>query len=287
MFTTSTSGTSSSGWGGQQLRISGSTYSWVDPDYPVLARPGPDYVTACTDLAICPQVCFDVNGYYRDLGVHWRSPISVIRKAYQRLDGPNDARLTYVFKQLLNKGTRYDYDRAPLGSMFVDRYVLERLKRQALDELRAAGAVPSDDGTDLIEALRRKGLDVEADTPDEGLDEPVEPVDDDERTARDSAEVETPWVYAYYRLKTRCADLERLQQWQELLLQAFHEKGVRAQFAVGYHHLMARKWLLYPAGNRVIAFLHDQEEPSIEIAREAVSDRVVTQCFTPSTPNGR
>jgi hypothetical protein len=250
---------------------------WSDPEDPYCYAPqvshyGPVDFTTETALAITPLVCFDVNGYYRELGVHWKATKGTLRKAYQALDGPNSARLTYVFKQLLNPAIRFAYDRTPLGELFIDEYVMTALKRKMMDA-RAARGEDTTAPDAFVEELRRHGYEASIDTPQESVDGSLEPVDDEDRPAGENRKA-VPWLYAYYRLRSQMADTERLAQWQELLVQAFREKGIVQTIAVGYHGFMAKKWLVYPGGSRVIVFLGDHEQPTIEAAREA-SDRVV------------
>jgi len=68
-----------------------------------------------TSMALVPmdRVCHDVNGYYRELGVDWRATKKELKEAYVERDGPNDARLTYVFKQLLDPLTPRRTTRRP------------------------------------------------------------------------------------------------------------------------------------------------------------------------------
>lgn len=269
-MTWSTSGTTSTG--GYTTMSFGFAFN---PDMPALSHSGPVEFSTCTDLAIQPTICHDVNGYYRELGVHWKASRADLRKAYLAKDGPNDARLTFIFKQLLNKKIRRAYDMSPLGSLFMDKYVWAWLKSQMLGK-RSARGERIDRESDFEEEMRANGFVPTHDTPKAGVDASDESVDPDSEDPAESTPKPPPWQYAYYRWHTLVRDTERLARWQELLVSAFREKGIHTRLAVGYRGRMVLPWMVFPVGYRVVVFLNDEEQPTIAMAR-AVADRVVAQ----------
>src|SRR5438067_12657373 len=86
---------------------------------------GPVDISTQTCLERAWDLIWDVNGYYRALGVQWpfKDGRKDLRVAYHERGGPDDEYLTYVFKQLLQPKVRSDYDKSPLGSRFRDKYV--------------------------------------------------------------------------------------------------------------------------------------------------------------------
>jgi hypothetical protein len=97
---------------------------------------GEPLASSCQDLAVRPEVCWDVCGYYRRLGVHWRASSKDIRLAYLAKDPlSKDEPLFYAMSQLVDPVIRRAYDLMPLGGMFMgDRGVREAIDRAAAFE---------------------------------------------------------------------------------------------------------------------------------------------------------
>lgn len=257
--------------------------SYVNPDLPVLVGQGdPDFST-CTDLEPYTwPICWDVNGYYRDLGVHWKATKRELFLAYRDGDGPNNARLTYVFKQLLNADVRARYDRAPLGSQFVDKYVMEALTRAIKQEMARRG-MDQGDPDQFGRAARFFGFDVDDsdsrdDTPDTGFaddvdKEPVESEDvSDPPETLEASPVEVPFQYPYYLWRSTCGDRDALGRWQALLVAALAKKGVKQRISIGFHGRMAHPWVTAAVGYRTVVFLNQHIEfPTVEMA-DAVAE---------------
>lgn len=273
-------------WAGANTTSTVGTFTYlarpqfVDPDAPVLVGDGdPDFST-CTDLETTdPVLCWDVNGYYRDLGVHWRATKKELFIAYRDDGGPDNARLTYVFKQLINPVIRRKYDKAPFGSRFVDKYVAEEIIREMKRQMAAAGMDTADDDN-IRRVAKHFGLETEPedDTP-EG--DPVEEIDKDPSQDEDVSDppeilaAAPPFSYPFYLWRSRCDDRERLGLWQSMLVQAFSQKGVKRRLSVGYLGRMAHSWSHMTVGRRLVVFLNENHEPTPEMA-EAVADLIKT-----------
>lgn len=251
--------------------------SYVDLDAPLLSHQGPTEFSTCTDLAIRPEVCWDVNRYYQILGVHWKATKKQLMRGYQKFGSMPSALVTYCFTQLLDPEVRTSYDAAPLGMIFNDKYVQQWLMRKAKMEMSKFGMNTEDPET-LRQAFAAMGINVDfepdqtqTDTTEEVVDEDLQDVQD-EVSATESTQA--PWAYAYYLWRSNSQDTERLREWQELLVQAFREKGIKTRLAVGFHGRSAHPWLTSRIGYRTVVFLNDAQQPTVEAARSA-ADRVV------------
>lgn len=232
---------------------------------------GPTDASTSLDLAIPLRQVWDANGYYRDLGISPDATRREIREAYQRLNGQESPRLTYIVKQLLDPEVRARYDATPLGSVFLDYEVetmlrLARVQQTAM--LRAQGRAEEaeeiealDFGESLDTLIRRD------------KDEPAQPD-------------QTVWSWSYYLKGTQppLMGRERLRRWQELLVSALGRTGLRLRLAVGFSGGMGPPWEVTWIGSQVVVFLRDDERPTEALARQAAS-RVV-QHRQPTTPRG-
>lgn len=259
----------------------------VKPDAPVLAteedqdplcfsvpvRLGKGPLTWSTSTALVPveRVCYDVNGYYRELGVHWRASRRELMQAYQVLDGQSSARLTFVFKQLLDPEVRDRYDRMPEGSTFLDDYTDHELKRRAH---RAAG--------------ERSGRG-EIVSAEEVLDEwgyllvdDVE-LDSVRSIGKDQKRPDEPWDYSYYAWKTSSylPDQHRLRRWQELLSTAASRRGVCPPVIIGTTALSDQPFKLEDVNGSMVIFFSEETTPTPSIADDVI-DRSLH--FSPYSP---
>lgn len=261
-MTTSSSGT------GFTITYGNTAPTWAVPpplpDHPVLRGRGPVEFSTCTEVAKSPMFVWDVNGYYRDLHCPTDATRKMLRLAYMSLGGPNNHRLTYVFKQLLNPEVRRAYDRMPLGQPFMDDYVREEISRRAKEAaVRAANVARQKYGKDLDPDDLFKDIAVQM-AKDDGWDISFEDLDND---ANDD-EAEQPRIYhfAFYQWKSNCDDTDRLIEWQELLVRAFAERGVKEKIALGFLGRMPHRVLLGKVGYRLVVFLHEEQEPNAEYA---------------------
>lgn len=220
-----------------------------------------------TDLAISPPVIWDANRYYRSLGFAWPFrgiTVKQLRLAYMDRDGQSSEFLTYVLKMLRNPEIRRAYDLTPFGRQFLDRYVQDMLKRQAIEAARKfnemRGFGPERTAQDV---LNEWGFGVDPEGSSEQPDVPKVSVPD--------ATVKTPWMYSYYLWRSDCDDTERLARWQELLRAEFVRSGMKLRFAVGFMGRNARRWVTGEVEGRLVVYLHEDVDPTEEMAVAAVA----------------
>lgn len=243
----------------------------------VLVGNGPPECTSCTALSVLPLAIFDVNGYYRELGVNPRATRAELRRAYhakvgEQQSGADAARLTYILSQLLQPDVRFAYDCTPLGELFEDRYVLEAIKRQMLLRMDQKKAQLRKDGVD-VDAIDDESLerDIYAEMGVETDDEtPGETVDDLPAIGEDGSSP-AKFEYSYYLWGTGLVEdpenLGRLAEWQHLLVSAFAREGVSIKFAVGFHG-KPHGWVQGQIGSRNIFLLNVLHEPTEAVAAE-------------------
>lgn len=234
---------------------------------PVRFGMGPDTVSTCTALAVVPEIIWDVNGYYRELGVPTNATRKELRLAFQRLDGHSSDRLTYIMGQLLNAETRREYDCTPLGQPYMDRYVQDGFKRAAKREADRRNA--QGDKITAREVLDEMGLKIED-------EESPDPVDNEEQVGQHGAEEPAgyvdPWEYSYYLWRSISPEEDRLQQWQELLHREAVASRVVIQFAVGYRGGSdVPDWSVTTVGDAHVAFLNERVKPTRAHALAALS----------------
>jgi hypothetical protein len=247
---------------------------------PVQLGWGPPLWSSSTVLALRNEVCHDVNGYYREMGVHWRCTRRELTQAYELLNGPNSARLTYIFKQLRDPLIREAYDRSPLGVPFLDDYTEQWIKRRA-----------------TMEAAARTGRTGEAVSPQDVLDEWGLTTVDDVPTSAD-APLDTvgptvedlpqeaapdPWGYASYAWKTTSflRDEERLRAWQTALGRAAAVRSIHSPLAIGSTSVSVPPFTLVEVGGEWVILFSEAEEPSEELAGKAL-DQLLS--IPPKTP---
>jgi predicted transcriptional regulator len=199
--------------------------------YPVqYGLPGTVLASSHTGLAPFRPVVWDVNGYYRALGVRTDATRKELREAYQALRGDESVRLTYVFGQLLNEAVRRSYDATPLGEQFLDEYVEADMKRRASAE---AGRRTAEAGEPILaeEVLDDWGYYLIPDLTSsesgelEQLDNPPPPKQD--------WRYQEIWGWGYYLWRTRDFDIFQLRNWQALLVAELSARGCSVRFAVG------------------------------------------------------
>lgn len=227
-------------------------------------RPGdyrPSVFTTSQDLVRYAQIVWDVNCYYLDLGVRTDATRLQIRRAYERWRGWESPRLTYIVKQLLNPEIRAAYDACRPGWLFFDEYVLASTNRRIQDDLARHFA---DGGT--MEQTEKIDFSHLVGKPFQVVDRPPSGEQD-----------EVPsWGWGYYLWQSGCRDERRLAQWQEHLVRVLAERKEHTHLAVGFlgKH-MACPWEVTTVGNRLVAFLSDDQQPTADLANQA-ADRVET-----------
>jgi hypothetical protein len=228
------------------------------PTRPRRVGDGPVAFSTCTALARSPEVSFDVNAYYRELGVHWRANRGELRRAYYRLEGYRDRRLTYVLHQLLDSAVRRRYDAMPPIEPMMDRYVLAALMRAANQSASQHAYEHRDDprAEEDLEAALLESLEI--------LDEHL--TNEQDRRATPASSVE----YGHYLWQTDADDPQRLTRWQEHLIQAATRTGTTRTLAIGLHGLTP-EWLVSRVGYLDVAFLRHDAEPTSTAADGAIS----------------
>jgi hypothetical protein len=239
-----------------------------DPQDPlrfaVPVKLGRGALTWSTSTALLPveNPCYDVNGYYRELGVHWRATRKELAQAYTDLDGQQFPRLTYIFKQLLNPKIREAYDRAPQGEPFLDAYTDEQLKRRAHTEAHCRVSK----GEDISAAQIMDEWGYTLLTDDE--------VDSVSPIGKDLIYGDDPWEYSYYAWKTSTylPDVHRLRRWQELLSTAASQRGVSPRMVIGTTAVSDQPFMLEDVNGNQVIFFSEDASPTLLVAHEAIEN---------------
>lgn len=197
--------------------------------------------SSCLELEPWPSMCYDVNGYYCELGVGYRATRKQLLRAYLERDGQSDERLTYVFSQLLDPKIRREYDACQPDEVFFDRYVIEGIRRKADEQSRQLRTMGIEVSTEDL--LDKWGFDFDSPGVVQEQDQAEERVD----TPKESRETvgvppetppQDPWPYAYFlwRLqhRDRALDLKQMARlWQEAIITECEARRVSTSFAVG------------------------------------------------------
>ncbi|MFI0967032.1 hypothetical protein ACH4S8_37460 [Streptomyces sp. NPDC021080] len=237
----------------------------------------PDTAIVSTSTALVPVraavVCHDVNGYYRALGVTPGATRRELLAAYTARDGQSDARLTYVFHQLLNADTRARYDAAPLGQPFPDRYVHAELLRRASRFASAHNAVHGTRDT-AADILKSHGL-----GPEEPKNEFLDSTpgdrfsDDGTRDRQPSPSSSETRPYSYLLLASTCDDVSRMDQWREGLGRALAARNC-PRFAVGFHGIPGQPFFVAKDLGTPVFFLHEGQPVTEELIAAAATAAV-------------
>lgn len=193
----------------------------------------PAVASSCRDLERLPAWCWDVCGYYRRLGAHWRATLKELREAYNTVDPRQaDERVMYAFTQLRDPKVRRLYDLMPLGGVFLlDKDVNAAIKRAAAREA-ARRLRDGEDGGARADVMSDWGFDEV--TPEEGRERAVAaslPPSLRQRSWGSS------WGhYALVRPDTDWDEMpgaEEMGEWQAMIAGALARLGIKTRFAVG------------------------------------------------------
>jgi hypothetical protein len=239
---------------------------------PVVASTSRDLMRL-TDLPV-----WDVNGYYRGIGITWpfRPSKREMRRSYQRVGGPNDEFATYAFKRLLDPVFREHYDQRPLGEPVDDKYRWLQVKRHA-----AAWAA--------AESLRTGRLHTERDFIGQDLSEKIERVESGPKRAAApewDPDVDLGWHFGYYLWGSRKRDERTLRLWQELLVEAMWNRRLRVHIAVGYVGHRPDHSVREHYDRHDIIFLHESQEPTRELAEMVAESFAVSNDVAQQRPLG-
>lgn len=245
-------------------------------DEPGLAGSGPVRCSTRRTVAVPFLPIWDVNRYYRDLGITWpyRPTRRQLREAYVAAGGPDSVRLTHCFKQLLNAEIRAEYDAMPLGEQYLnDEFVQAEIKRRA-----------------KLEAMRRSEGRVAVVTPEQVMDEwglVLRP--DDANLPADSGESVDPdhlkrqdvprhpevvgaeWQYSFYLWKTTRWDYTRLADWQAALIAELDQQDLSPTLTVGLMGRQPNRYAIAEVAGDWVVFLNVEEEITPDLASAAAA----------------
>lgn len=215
-----------------------------DSDRPVLVGYGPVEFSTSLALEPYPSIIWDVNGYYRDLGVWQHATRKQIKDRYQILHGENNVRLTLIVGVLLNKVDRYRYDTTPMGELFYDAEIEENIKRRMAD---ASAGQPSGESNkpnfaptvaEIIEQQRNE-----------------REIQLTQRVHREH--------WSFYQLRTSFIDSEILSRWRALLAKACY--GTPRHLAIGFME-GDEECRVEVVGYRTVIFFNVNTAPSDVVA---------------------
>lgn len=217
---------------------------------------------------------WDVNGYYRAVGVRYPYRVTRrrLREAYQACHGQFDTWATYAFKRLLDPAFRAMYDRRELGQPVHDDYlqlVLNRLAAEwAAEQTALTGEVHTAQdffGTPEEEPVEAEGQPVAADAA------PAELI------------VDHDWGYGYWLWGSRKRDEPMLSVWQSMLCDVLWTKRLRVPLGVGYVGHRPEPSVRVHYESTDIVFLHENQPPTRELAEKVASTFLTTSPRTPLT----
>lgn len=224
---------------------------------PVAVPAGPFEFATAQGLEPWPTIVWDVNGYYRELGVLSRATRAELKMAYQAKRGWASARLTYVLRQLLDTEIRAAYDSSRPGSVFFDEYIARWFHDQSLaDSIQEEGRLLTLD--ERIEKGQEE-LDLS-----QYMNRPYDLLD---KSPED--EVPSSWRWGYYLYNAYTHNTELLQKWQNLILTSKSLKPERLCLGLLSHSDPAPVRLIM-IGLRLVAFVREDIEPTVSHAMTCI-----------------
>lgn len=224
------------------------------------------YPESCsTSLAVerLPTVVWDVNMYYRHLGVPVDATRKEIRTAYQALGNNPSSRLTMIVKTLLDPDLRFRYDMTEPGHLWMDEEIAAVIRRARIEESERLRKDHEAWGEDLV-------FDEDFETAEEILDNERSKNQDVGHDSWDDEDV-TPWPYSYYAWRTDARDTDRLALWQRLLVKAISDRGVALPLVVGLVGHSRVPFQIRKIGSNRVVFLSDTVVPNEVNAKMAAS----------------
>lgn len=225
----------------------------------------PEFSTSGALLLRRPHV-FDVNGYYRALGVDPYATRKQIREAYTARGGPTSTRLTYILKQLLQDDVRAAYDATPLGSIFFDDVIAEAVRSRVTQETadrRLAGDIVADvefteEEVDMAHLMGRA----------------FSLIDKESRRGEDDLGHQQ-WAWYEWKITTDPISLGLVARWRNLLVAVAQDCDLAVRLSVGIYDWPpvpeeGKQVFVTPVGYRLVAFLHQAHEPDEHDAVEAL-----------------
>ena len=201
------------------------------------------------------DLIWDVNGYYRALGIQWpyKAGRSDLRAAYQERNGQDSEYLTYVIKQLLTPDVRSYYDKLPLGGRLRDKYVIEQENR-----LLSVTAKEMSEREGIVTTVDELAADIQREHQERAEIEELKPLNNN-------------WEWGYFLLKTRKTEYDELIRWQEYLTRSFASRGLVKVISIGYIGGTSKPFVIKTWEGKTVIFLNDEVTPTMELAETVVS----------------
>ena len=224
----------------------------TDADRPVLVGYGPPEFATTLMMEPFPSIVWDVNGYYRDLGVSTNATRSVIKARYQELNGESSVRLTLIASVLLAKDERLRYDTTPLGETYLDAEIEDALRKKIADATKdiPSAEKPNDFAPTIAEVIEQQREERE-----------IQLTQNQPRRER----------WSYYQWGTTCADTEKLSRWRAEISSAYSKESLAPPRTMGVGFMSGNELVkVEKIGYRIVVFLHEDAEPSDVLASVAV-----------------
>lgn len=227
-----------------------------------LVGSGPECFSTSTEIEVWPSIVYDANAYYATLGVTHRATRTELRQAYLARGGQKKSRMTYILKQLLDPQVRRKYDATPLGSLFLDDYVVHQVQKVMAQQASEQAAFGQESLLDFDDFIRHTAL------------------SEQNRNQPQLTSPQQQWQYSYYlkgsgSFRGRYRQFEGqhrevLRNWQTMLVTAFASRRLRVEMGVG---LSASDQGVYVTrvGYRLVAFINIDESPTEALASAVAS----------------
>lgn len=214
---------------------------------PFIGQHGQMTSSSSLALDLSRRHVWDVNGYYRELGVSPHATKAELRRAYQE-SSQND-RLTYIAKTLLDHETRIQYDLLKVGQLWFDPWLSARVREEMLDEVQGQDIAEEGEVTVRQDLLERE-------------DHPI-----------NISPVEDPWSpsgWGHYTWHIGPRDW-LMSRWRLMLSLAARELGMTIPDLMVGVMRGEQPWAVYQlSAGRTIFFLEEHAVASTELARSAI-----------------
>lgn len=219
---------------------------------PRLVGDGEPEFSTCLALEKPYRLVWDVNGYYRALGISSDATRLQIRGAYQRLEGWNSVRLTYIVTQLLDPQTRALYDAVPLGFILRDYWVDTEIRRATLQKNISSLATGEKSYEEIYEHKdidSQDSVDKNAWSGQDGDSIPDQP----------PSKEDTGWSYYLWDADDDPSVAEVMDWWRSALAVEFGIRGKVLKLAIGLcgDQGFQYQWRVEQVGYRKVIFLGD------------------------------
>lgn len=211
-----------------------------------LVLPNAWWTTGCA-LATIETHVWDVNGFYRGLGVPTDATRKMIGVGYRRVGGWKDSWLTSAVTVLLSSADRAKYDAMVPGEVWLDQRVKaaqERDLARQIEYIMWAADVGADEAVEIISKVDEETVDV----PSEKEHDATHPL----------------WGAMLYQ--TDCLDPALVLAWQRILLPVAAEMLVQTRLALLVSGV-ATRWSVHPHDGGHVVEVPDGLVPSASVAR--------------------